>query len=459
MKGLLLKWNERILSIKNAYALLLEEGSGCTFKQFRTYSYLVKLGFRVFRHNSELKNNNNGDEINNLTKLPETLGRRKTYNANNIKIDCNSSSKDKVSFSGVKSTGWVILSRPPECYTPYNIQPDYDTYSFNITVSPDTLKITEVISFYETIDLKKPPFYPKPMIIFDSNPTGIYPVYEKTTPETIQSYKEDMCEPRVKRLKYSEIVKDGLPIITKMTGSTASNIRNSHVSNSEIYPMNKVCNALNDEGNMINEKDSFLTTKCALKNKINFTNEILLNLKIEDNRQFNKTPMENSIVNVNFSGTQSMDLHSDSHNTAEFNTIPEDELCEMKLNLPYHIKQKLFAIKPTKTVDFNQHVESISNMINEHNVQFDVYYPDNYVPKTLRSVPDFRIIIFDNDLDTFPNVYKVNTCNLNDNVPTLWAIVNSSSVSFYNVNNIILPKSTDWKIPHSQSYQKKEELF
>jgi hypothetical protein len=57
----------------------------------------------------------------------------------------------------------------------------------------------------------------------------------------------------------------------------------------------------------------------------------------------------------------------------------------------------------------------------------------------------FSIIFFRND-DTFPNIYNVNTFSPNDNVSTLWAIVNSSSVSFYNVNNIILPKSTDWEI-------------
>lgn len=53
---------------------------------------------------------------------------------------------------------------------------------------------------------------------------------------------------------------------------------------------------------------------------------------------------------------------------------------------------------------------------------------------------------FSDDLETFPNIYDVNVCNPNDNVPTLWAIVNSSSVSFYNVNNIIIPRSTEWKM-------------
>lgn len=55
-------------------------------------------------------------------------------------------------------------------------------------------------------------------------------------------------------------------------------------------------------------------------------------------------------------------------------------------------------------------------------------------------------MIFSDDLKTFPNIFDVNICNPKDNVSTLWAIVNSSSVSFYNVNNIIIPKSTDWKI-------------
>lgn len=53
---------------------------------------------------------------------------------------------------------------------------------------------------------------------------------------------------------------------------------------------------------------------------------------------------------------------------------------------------------------------------------------------------------FREDLDSFPNVYSVNASNSIDNVTTLWAIVNSSSVSFYNVNNIILPQSTAWDL-------------
>jgi len=341
-KDLLLKWNGRILSIKNAYALLLAEGSGCTFKQFRTFNYLVKLGFRVFRHNSELKNNNNSDKISNLTKLPITVIKKKICNENNIKLYCNSSFKNKVSFSEVKSTGWVVITKPPECYTPHNIQPNYDTYSFNITVRPDTLKITEMISFYETSDLKKRPFYHKPMV-FNSKSIGMYPVYEKTTPKTIKSNKEDSYEPHVKRLKYSETVKDGLPIITNVTDSISSDISNSCMINNETRPMNEVYNALNNENNIIIE-DSLTTIKNLTtstlndenvsKEDFNFTNKKLLDLKIEGSQQLNKKPMKNVFLNVNLSDAQNKVLDSKSYNIAELNNIPEDELCGMKLNLP-----------------------------------------------------------------------------------------------------------------------------
>lgn len=322
---LLLKWNGRILSIKNAYALLLAEGSGCTFKQFRTFSYLVKLGFRVFRHNSELKNNINDNEINNLTKLPETSTKRKSYN---IKTDHKSYSNDKVSFSGIVSTGWVTLSRPPQCYTPYNIQPDYDTYSFNITVSSDTLKITEVISFYETLDFKKMPFYPKPTIIYGSQPTGMYPVYEKITPKTKKSDEDIMYEPHVKKSKYSEIEKDGLSININIKSSSSNDASQSQVSNKDIYPMNKAQNALNheesiiiDEGNLFTSTDvidSTLSDENASMD-ISFTNEVLLNLKIKDDQQFNENSKKKSIANVNV------------------DNLPEDELCGMKLKLPSNI--------------------------------------------------------------------------------------------------------------------------
>jgi len=54
------------------------------------------------------------------------------------------------------------------------------------------------------------------------------------------------------------------------------------------------------------------------------------------------------------------------------------------------------------------------------------------------------ILYFRDDLEHFPNIYEINISNPQDNVPTLWAIVNSSSVSFFSVDSIILPKTTDW---------------
>lgn len=56
----------------------------------------------------------------------------------------------------------------------------------------------------------------------------------------------------------------------------------------------------------------------------------------------------------------------------------------------------------------------------------------------------FMILYFRDDLEHFPNIYEINISNPQDNVPTLWAIVNSSSVSFFSVDSIILPKTTDW---------------
>lgn len=51
-----------------------------------------------------------------------------------------------------------------------------------------------------------------------------------------------------------------------------------------------------------------------------------------------------------------------------------------------HIKQKLFAIKPS--YELNQPIDKINNVI------YDVYYPNNNVPKSSRPAPDYRVIVF-----------------------------------------------------------------
>jgi len=55
-----------------------------------------------------------------------------------------------------------------------------------------------------------------------------------------------------------------------------------------------------------------------------------------------------------------------------------------------HIRQKLLAIKPSAC-----HEEPIKNANNKYCVHYDVYYPDNDVPKTSRPAPDFRVIVFE----------------------------------------------------------------
>lgn len=62
------------------------------------------------------------------------------------------------------------------------------------------------------------------------------------------------------------------------------------------------------------------------------------------------------------------------------------------------IKQKLFAIK--SSYEHNKSVEKISNM------HYDVYYPDNDVPKTSRPAPDYRVIVFEYEKSEYLMLYK-----------------------------------------------------
>lgn len=312
-KCLLLKWNGKKLSIKNAYALLLSAGSGCTFEQFRTFGYLVKLGFRVFRYNNELKNNGSCDTMENLTKLPEIADKKYKYKQIN-EFDVHSS-KDKIYFPELESINLITISRPPLNYLPFNLQPKYDNYSFTLTVSPDILKISKVISFSKTLKSEKNPF-DKNIVLVECDlktPTGIYPVYEKTTPKMIKSDKE-IFEPQVKRLKTEKYVPsldvnnsdynimfamDGLPIINNVTASTSSDVNNVYVLDSEVNSMNKV-HVLSNEEKIKTKNDSLsITTKVkaptsmdenvlyASSSIINLTKKTFGNLKITHNQQIN----------------------------------------------------------------------------------------------------------------------------------------------------------------------------
>lgn len=67
----------------------------------------------------------------------------------------------------------------------------------------------------------------------------------------------------------------------------------------------------------------------------------------------------------------------------------------MSFNLG-HIRHKLLAIKPSTL-----HENSTKYTSSKHSIHYDVYYPDNDVPKTLRPPPDFRVIVFEYDSKFF----------------------------------------------------------
>lgn len=347
-KCLLLKWNGKKLSIKNAYALLLSVESGCTFEQFRTYGYLVKLGFRVFRYNNELKNDSY-DSFDDLTKLPEITGKKYKYKqTNNGEFNNIHSSKDKIFFSELESTSLVTISSPPPNYLPFNLQPEYDTYLFNLIVSPDNLKITKVTFFNKTLNLEKNPFdkKAKPVICDSQKFTGIYPVYEKTTPKIIE-FDENTFEPRIKRLKTEKnilelpkciaslkhnnsddpitFVMDNLPTISNVITSTSSD-ENVCASNSETNLIYKVRDILNNKDKMESKEES---------SKICLTNRTFDHLKIEYNQQINNETTTDLNLDVN-SSTDKNDPHTALHNKSKSsNNIPKHEMSfDLKLNLP-----------------------------------------------------------------------------------------------------------------------------
>lgn len=382
---MILKWNKIKISIKNAYTLLLAPGNGCTFNQFRTYGYLVKLGFRVFKHDSKLRNDNYDQK--NLTKLPEISSKKKKYSTNNFRLNnktevsyCN---KNTVPFPKLESSGWVVISRQPSIYLPSNLQPNYDVYSFNITIKSNTTVITEMIAFNETTDVKKVQFHPRESKVYESPlSTVIYPVYEKNIPKIIKSNYENIYEPQAKRFKQTKIEDDLL--IVSMTATSTVNKNNIQVSNTNLinkecnHPMNIIdnnedgekvgllmnikkkitsydedrsMNSLNrinliekvhddfyNEENMIIEEDNVSITmieaastsndkfsNIVSKNEINSTNKIHGNLN-------NEGTIADSIPFVN-STNYSEKSHED-HKFSTCNIISEDTAFEAQLNLP-----------------------------------------------------------------------------------------------------------------------------
>lgn len=426
MKCLLLKWNEKKLSIKNAFSLLLAAGSGCTFEQCRTFGYLVKLGFRVFKHDNKLRNNTYDSK--DVSKLPDVSTKRKKHNANYRSMHTENSPK----IPSPKLKTHEIIFTPPLHYMPQNLQPFCDVYSYDLAVISGSTEIIDFKYFKKQTDLEN---IKKESIMYESQFTGMYSVFEKNIPLTIKTNKDNIYEPRVKKLKLTETKKDHLLITSNMTASTSINNSNLNALSSTTN-LTTIQDCKDLKNNKIVEIISAVSLNpssnfSASNNKISFINKSLNNENNEENQNIN-----DEFVAENREEKKQSD--SKLPESSQINDILKEELSNMHLNVPNHIRQKLFAIKPS-TVH-----ESTKNANNKHCVHYDVYYPDNNVPKTLRSAPDFRVIVFEDDLERFPNIYNINMSNPNDSIPTLWAIVNSSSVSFFSVDSIILPKTADW---------------
>lgn len=328
-KCLILRWNERKLTIKNAYALLLKAGSGCTFEQFRTYGYLVKLGFRVFKYDEELKNNDYHPK--DLTKYTEIPYKRKKNIAKNIKkVDSSvCTSSDKVSVPKLESNGLVIISRPSSCYLPQNLQPNYDTYSFNITMSPNSSKITKVIPSYKTIDSKEKSIFSKGSIIYDSpQPTGRHPVYEKNILKTVK-IDDTMYIPQIKKFKPMGTEVNSLSITSNMPSSILNDEKHSnaskYVENMEIEKNSLLFYANIIDYSMGNKNNSYASNHKDSSS----LNEVHKNLKDEET-------VVNSNLNLNLSNTIKTFSNSEVEPSPS-NTILEDEMINMRINLPSNI--------------------------------------------------------------------------------------------------------------------------
>lgn len=317
-------WNNRNLSIKNAYALLLATGSGCTFRQFRTYDYLVRLGFRVFKYDSDLKLDDHNSKP--ITKQPEMTTKEKNKNMIGKKIIKNPIEPKKVSLPNLKSN-WVIISRPPQNCCPLNIHPVYDVYSFNMCFCPNP-RITEMISFNETSNLKRSPFFPTESIVCDSQPTGIYPVYEKSIPKTKNVY-----EPNVKRFKCMK-TEEEFPTFS-MTDSIICDKSNFHKSfNKTNLTIEVLSNSKNEEDIVTKDILPNDITDCNFyspNNKINLTSEAHDNL-INEEHHYCQTNEKNSIDST--PNKNVINSNSELHIFTPFKTIPSDETSGKLLNLP-----------------------------------------------------------------------------------------------------------------------------
>jgi len=334
---LLLKWNERKLSIKNAFSLLLAAGSGCTFEQCRTYGYLVKLGFRVFKHDNKLTNNMYDSK--DLLKLPDLSTKKKKRNPNYRSIQTEKSPKvfNKILSPNLK-THCEIIFTPQSHYMPSNVQPFYDVYSYDLAVISGSIEIINFKSFEKHISLDN---LKKESLVHKSQP--IYPVYEKNIPQSIKSVEKNIYEPKVKKFKFTEIKKNHSFYILNMTASTSStSINDKNLCDlSSTTDLTKIQE--NEHEDLKNNKIMGMNFSFSLNTGNNFSasnNEISLTNKLldgENNEKNQNINDEQGIQNANFCKEEKNESDSKIPESILSDAIPEEELLNMHLNLPSNI--------------------------------------------------------------------------------------------------------------------------
>jgi len=329
---LILKWNERKLSIKNAFSLLLAAGTGCTFEQCRTYGYLVKLGFRVFKHNNKLINNTYDSK--DISKLPDMSTNRKKRNANYRSMQTENIPKlfKKIPSPKLK-TYFELIYTPPSHYLPQNLQPVYDVYSYELAVISGSINIIDRRYFEEQIGLDN---VETESIVYESKPIGMYPVYEKNIPQTIKFNDENIYEPSVKKLKLTD-TKNVQSLITLNMSATTNNDNYSGAlsTTANITTIQDCEDSKNNKTMEINMPVTLSTGSyfSMSNNIISSTNKLLDGKNKEENKNM-VDELSTETQNLNSSIEEKNESDCKLPKFTLTDTIPEEELLNKHLNIP-----------------------------------------------------------------------------------------------------------------------------
>lgn len=298
----------------------------------------MKLGFRVFKHDNKLKNDL--PNSNDLTKVFEKSLKKKKNNTNNSK-KIENNFKKQVIFPNIESSGWVVISRPQSYYLPHNVQPKYDTYTFNISLISNAAVITEVISFDETSDLKMIPFFEKETIVYDNSKTiGMYPVYEKNICYAIKFKTEISDEPKIKRLKIMETEKNIVintlswsdPLFSyKSKSKRKINMTETILSDligDEKMEFKKGDLSIFNNDSIIDSTLNDLSNSSVTNCKINTKNKIPNELNINVDQKTNKIMMTDSITILN---DDNIVNNNEQYKSMASNVIQKDFRTELKL--------------------------------------------------------------------------------------------------------------------------------